>query len=308
MEPAAPSPKHAPSVRAAAANVEAPAPTPIEAEPLEFRGERPWRGFGFSRCTYAAPRGAFTTKDGAVDVVVHFHAGQMSERDMKESGLRAVFVSCSYGIGSTGYARAFADPARFDTLMTRLLGAVAKDAHLPPLRLRRLALVSWSAGFAAVSRILRAPRWYDATDTVVLLDSLHARYDAEHEVDASSLQRFVRFATDAKDGKKTMVLTHSSVTPPGYASTRETAAALLGEVGVVATAVTDAEPPFPVAANTAAPARTRRPMELATTADQGGLHVRGFRGAGPRDHFDHLHLLDDTLRSWVVPRWYTPAQ
>ena len=45
------------------------------------------------------------------------------------------------------------------------------------------------------------------------------------------------------------------------------------------------------------------PMTLAKRADAGNLHVRGFKGRGPRDHFQHLYLLGDVLRAWVVPRW-----
>jgi hypothetical protein len=55
-------------------------------------------------------------------------------------------------------------------------------------------------------------------------------------------------------------------------------------------------------------------MRLSYRADAGNLHVRGYRGVGPRDHFDHLHLVGEVLRNWLVPRWnaggsrvYTPA-
>lgn len=48
-------------------------------------------------------------------------------------------------------------------------------------------------------------------------------------------------------------------------------------------------------------------MSLTVRADAGNLHVRGLRGAGPRDHFDHLYLVGAALRSWLVPRWYTSS-
>jgi hypothetical protein len=51
-----------------------------------------------------------------------------------------------------------------------------------------------------------------------------------------------------------------------------------------------------------------RGTSVSVKADEGGLHVRGFRGAGPQDHFEHLHLIGDVLRSWVVPRWSAPAR
>ena len=62
--------------------------------------------------------GGLRPPDGGVDVVFHFHAGQMAEREMKESGVRAVFVSCGYGMGSGAYADAFANPERFGRMLT----------------------------------------------------------------------------------------------------------------------------------------------------------------------------------------------
>ncbi len=38
-------------------------------------------------------------------------------------------------------------------------------------------------------------------------------------------------------------------------------------------------------------------------SDAGSLHVRGYRGDGPKDHLDQLHLLDDLIREHVTPRW-----
>ena len=235
--------KTAPPVAVAGAVLESAAP----ALELELDGttapdvemEKHWQGFGVSNCSYLAPREDFIADDGGVDVVFHFHAGQMSERAIRTSGVRGVFVSCGYGIGSGGYARAFEDPSRFGTMMKRLTATIGRSAKRSDIRLRRLALASWSAGFAAVSRILAVPEWYAATDTVVLLDSLHAQYvdgegparGADH-VDVKMLKRFVRFATDAAAGKKTMVVTHSAIVPPDYASTSEATAALLSEVGV----------------------------------------------------------------------------
>lgn len=294
--------KTAPPVAVAAAVLESPAPA-IEREldgltAPDVEMEKHWQGFGVSSCSYLAPKDDFIDVEGGVDVVFHFHAGQMSERAIRTSGVRGVFVSCGYGIGSGGYARAFEDPSRFGTMMKRLTATIGRSAKRSDVHLRRLALASWSAGFAAVSRILAVPEWYDATDTVVLLDSLHAQYvdgegparGADH-VDVKMLKRFVRFATDAAAGKKTMVVTHSAIVPPDYASTSEATAALLSEVGVAPTRTS---------------AKTGRGMTLSLEADARGLHVRGFRGAGPRDHFDHLHLIDNVLRTWLVPRWNAP--
>jgi hypothetical protein len=298
------SPKSAPSVAVAAAAIEAPAQVAARADDdaPNVEMERGWKGFGVPNCSYLAPKEDFVADDGSVDVVFHFHAGQMSEREIRTSGVRGVFVSCGYGVGTTGYARNFEDPTRFGWMMKRLTKTIGASAKRTDVHLRHLALASWSAGFAAVGRILAVPEWYAATDTVVLLDSLHARYiDGDGEtgpgrgadrVNTRSLKNFIRFAGDAAAGKKTMVITHSAIVPPDYASTTEATTALLFEIGLAATPAESAAEKSP------------RPMAaIAQKADEGNLHVRGFRGQGPRDHFDHLHLIGSMLRSWLVPRW-----
>ncbi len=78
-----------------------------------------WRGLSFG--TYLSPKSGFVADDGGVDVVFHFHAGQMAERQMKESGVNAVFVSCGYGIGSGAYSDALANPARFGRMLDELV-------------------------------------------------------------------------------------------------------------------------------------------------------------------------------------------
>ena len=278
------------------------APVPEKlAQPVAF--DR-WRGVSFG--SYLAPKSDFVAKDGGVDVVFHFHAGQMAERQMKESGMNAVFVSCGFGLGSGAYADAFASPHRFGRMLDELvknLETVA-GAKKGSLHVRHLALASWSAGFAAVGKILGVERYYAMTDSVILNDSLHSQYkdpnapggrtasQGADRVDLKMLRSFIRFAKDAVAGQKTMAITHSSIIPPDYASSAEATQALLTAIEVPSTT----GPTVP-----AAP--TWRSMTLVKSADAGNLHVRGFRGAGPRDHFEHLYLIGEVLRSWVVPRW-----
>lgn len=302
--------KVAPAVQVAAAVVETVAPVAAPA-PASFEGSS-WAGFGVASCSYLAPASDFIAEDGAIDVVWHFHAGQMASNDMKESGMRAVFVSCGYGIGTGGYSSHFDDPNRFGAMMRSLVRTIAFKAKRE-VHLGHLALASWSAGFAAVNRILASTEWYEKTDAVLLFDSLHAGYvdlpeDAKlkakpvaargvDHVDTKMLRRFIRFASDAAEGKKRMVVTHSSIVPPDYASTAEATAALL-----------EAAAPQETTARPTNPAPFGLPsMSPTVTVDAGNLHVRGFRGIGPHDHFDHLHLIGDALRSWIVPAWYSAA-
>ena len=263
-----------------------------------------WRGLSFG--TYLAPKADFVASDGGVDVVFHFHAGQMAERQMKESGLNAVFVSCGYGIGSGAYADALANPARFGRMLDELVKNLESQTGKTGLHVRHLALASWSAGFAAVSKILGVDRYYAMVDTVILNDSLHSQYkdpnpktaaQGADRVDLKMMRTFLRFAKDAAAGKKTMAITHSSIVPPDYASSAEATQALLTAIELPTTVVD----PDSAAAQAGSP--SWRSMTLTRRADSGNLHVRGFRGRGPKDHFEHLYLIGEVLQAWVAPRW-----
>ena len=265
-----------------------------------------WRGV--SSCSYIAPKADFVTKDGGVDVVFHFHAGQMAERQMKDSGLNAVFVACGFGLGSGAYADAFANPHRFGRMVDELVKSLEAQTGKKGLHVRHLALTSWSAGFAAVGKILGVDRYYAMTDAVVLNDSLHSGYkdpnpktaaQGADRVDLKMMRSFIRFAKDAVAGQKAMTITHSSIIPPDYASSAEATEALLTATEVPLTNVD------PATLDRVDPGKseTWRTMALSRRADAGNLHVRGFRGQGPRDHFEHLYLIGQVLRSWVVPRW-----
>jgi hypothetical protein len=275
---------------------------PAETEPMsvselpnaDVELDSKWRGFARG-CSYLAPKGDIVRADGGVDIVFEFHAGMMAEREMRETGLSAVFVTCGFGVGSGSYADEFQDQARFGRMLYLLVQKLEGQTHREDVHIDRLTVASWSAGFGAVSRILAVDRYYDMIDSVVLLDGLHAKYkepdskrhaQGKEHVDLRLIAAFKRFAKDAAAGKKTMVITHSAIQPPDYASVAETTAAMLDSIGV---------PQTPVEEHTA------RGMTLSNRADAGGLHVRGFRGAGPRDHFAQLHLFGEVLRSWVVP-------
>jgi hypothetical protein len=266
-----------------------------------------WRGLSFG--TYLSPKADFVASDGSVDVVFHFHAGQMAERQMKESGLNAVFVSCGYGMGSGAYADALANPARFGRMLDELVKNLESQTGKTGIHVRHLALASWSAGFAAVSKILAVDRYYAMVDTVILNDSLHAQYrdpnpktasQGADRVDLRMMRTFLRFAKDAAAGKKTMAITHSSIVPPDYASSGEATQALLTAIEVPTTVVDPDAAASPAGVSSWPSSRS---MTLIKRADAGNLHVRGFKGRGPKDHFEHLYLIGEVLQTWVAPRW-----
>jgi hypothetical protein len=230
---------------------------------------------------YLAPDDV-VAKDGGVDVVVHFHGATLVEDEWRTTALDAVIVSVNLpGYGVAQYRDRFAVPGRF----AGIVGDAVK--RVGGTHVRRLGLISWSAGYGAIQDVLSDDGFYAMVDTVVLLDGMHVDYK-KGSPDKAGMAVFERFAHDAASGDKQMIVTHSAVTPIDYASTTETAAMLLASVG---------------AARVNETVTYARGMVEWYHADKGGLHVRGFRGEGLRDHTNQAHLLDDAVRGYLEPRW-----
>jgi hypothetical protein len=90
-----------------------------------------------------------------------------------------------------------------------------------------------------------------------------------------------------------MFMSHSSIIPPGYASTTETENYLVWALG-------------------GKPKRSkpRRSdpwgLELNSRFDAGGFHMRGYDGNDKMDHCAHIGLLRDVLKVFVKRRWKSP--
>ena len=221
-------------------------------------------------------------KDGGVDVLVHFHGAQVVNDEWRASGVTGVVVSLTLpGYGVTPYREMFAQAGKFGEIVDDVVKRVG-GTHV-----RRLALLSWSAGYGATQDVLANDHYYAMADTVVTFDGMHADY-VEGLPEESDVAIFVRFARDAIEGNKQMIVTHSAVQPPGYASTTETATLLLSKV---------------TCPRVEEKRTNARGMIEWYHADCGALHVRGFRGAGPSDHMDQVHLVGDVVRTFIVPRW-----
>ena len=288
----APAPKPPPAPKVALR----PAPTRAPAPPLPPRSDLdaevaarlkagveygPWRDLG-GWVRYMAPTTPFVGKDGAVDVAFHFHGGEVAEKDWRQTGLNALIICVTFpGWGNVQYKEGFSDPIRFGIILDDVMKRVGAT------HVRRLLLVSWSAGYAAMSLVLANAHYYSLADTAIVLDGMHANY-IDGRPDERPLENFERYARAAVAGDKTMVVVHSSIIPPGYASTTQMADLLCASVG--AQRIEE---------------ERRRGDGLVEWyhSDAGGLHVRGYRGVGPKDHLDQLHLLDDLVREHVTPRW-----
>lgn len=230
--------------------------------------------------------------NGAFDVMFHFHGHEPVRKEWTQVMDGAVLVGIDLGIGSGPYASAFSSPDSFKKLVESVEKAVAEKTGKKNAHVRHVGLSAWSAGYGAVGEILEQAYGKKVVDTVILLDGLHSGY-AGDSLNEAQLQPFVEFAKQASARNKLMFVSHSSIIPPGYASTTETAKFLVEKVG-------------------GKPKKTKPrgadPMGLDLNArfSKGSFHVRGYNGNDKMDHCAHIGLLRDVLKVHVKPRWDSP--
>lgn len=230
--------------------------------------------------------------NGAFDVMFHFHGHEPVRKEWTQVMDGAVLVGIDLGIGSGPYASAFSAPDSFKKLVESVEKAMADKTGKKNAHVRHVGLSGWSAGYGAVGEILGQAYGKKVVDTVILLDGLHSGY-AGDSLNGAQLLPFVEFAKEASARQKLMFVSHSSIIPPGYASTTETAKYLIEKVG-------------------GKPRKTKPrgadPMGLDLNArfSKGSFHVRGYDGNDKMDHCAHIGLLRDVLKVHVKRRWDSP--
>lgn len=240
------------------------------------------------------PKRGGVSSRGDFDVMFHFHGHDPARKEWVRVMNGVVFVGITLGVGSGKYEETFRDRSAFTKLVESVEEGVAKHAGRKRARARRIGLSAWSAGYGAVQEILRDPAARNRIDSVILLDGMHCGYAGQGQLNKPQIQPFIDFAERAASGDRFMLVSHSSIIPPGYASTTETANFLIHELG-----------------GKPAKAKTRKgdPMglELIARYDRKGFHVRGFSGNDTMDHCAHLGFFRDVLASYVKPRWRSPS-
>jgi hypothetical protein len=236
-----------------------------------------------------APKKGGVNARGEFDVMIHFHGHEAVRKEWVQVMNTSVLVGIDLGLGSGPYETAFAPHGTLRSLVASVERAMAKSSGNSSAHVRRLGLSAWSAGYGAIQSILGDPWARENVDTVVLLDGLHCGY-AGRSLNELQIRPFIDFSREAAEGRRLMVVTHSSIIPPGYASTTETANYLIEKLGGHPH---KAEP------------RASDPMglELISRYSRGGFHVRGFSGNDKMDHCAQIGILRDVLKVHVKPRW-----
>jgi hypothetical protein len=234
--------------------------------------------------TWSAPA------NGDVTLAIHFHGAHwFAIQEHLARGLRGPLVNFDLGLGSEVYRRAFEDGQHFAKFLKGIEKELSKRAGRD-VRISNVEISSFSAGYAAVRELLKVPEYFELISRITLLDSLYARFDSGGERGRKvtgpafdHIEPWVPFAQAAIKGQKTFLITYSQVPTPSYASSEQTAEALMRAVGV---------PSQPVAANSN-PAASDPDYPLLRRADFGRFHVWGYGGKDQRAHLVHGRRLGD---------------
>jgi hypothetical protein len=205
------------------------------------------------------------------------------------SGRSAVVLTININGLSAAYAAPFRDPATFPALLDEARRTLEHELA-GSWRFGAIVVSSFSAGYGAVRELLRQPDSEACLTDLVLVDSLYAGYveqDGRRIPDPSQIEPFARFARRAAKGDVGFFLTHTQLVPDGYASTRETADALLKACNL----------PRQLASG-----RDASGLELESTATQGRFVVRSYQGTTAQDHMDHLRRLAAVLQRTSLPQ------
>lgn len=242
-----------------------------------------WRALPVGRALVPAEGGV--GDDGGFDLLVHFHGAEPVRKQLALEDTGLVVAAIDAGTLSSHYAQVLPSPDAWARLVASVELEVARATGRPSARASAIIVSSWSAGYGAVTEVLRRPD--DRIQGWVLLDSLHASYAPGSRVPlAPQLAPFVELARRAADEGPLFYLTHTAIRPEAYASTTEVATFLIQEA-------TGEAAPFPASAPAGEETRAAR---------KGRFVVRGYAGDGKEAHCEQLRLLPPILRDHLSGR------
>lgn len=248
----------------------------------------------------------FESKDGDYDLYIHFHgAPRVVLENAEIARLNAVVVVMNHGVGSAVYAEAYRDRHVYRALLERIDEAI-KARGLAGAKVRRVAIGSWSAGFAAVAPILDV----ETPDAVLLVDSLHSAFsDAERRrPDAARLAPFVTLAKRAAAGTVLFEVTHSAAWTDAFASASETADVLIKAASTRREAAIGEPVHLEVDSAQGYLKRAKdRTLVQRSEASIGDFSVKGYEGGMPEDHLAQLIQIGATVFPKLRERWSAPV-
>jgi hypothetical protein len=280
------------STRVSAQN---PSPMTDETRKHERIEQKEYAGIRFElREMFSKPVQFFVPKKSlkakTFDLLIHFHgASYVTEYAATKYDGNIIAGTLSVGSGSKIYNDAFQDSTKFKMLLDSIV-AESKKQLKHDVKLRRVILSGFSAGYGAIRRIISSQWNFARVDAILLLDGFHTSYIPERKVladggriDSTGLLSYIRYAQDAvsKQSRKRLLITHSEIFPGTFVSTTEATDYLLHALDMKRTPVLKWGP---------------LGMQQLSSSRRNHFAVYGFAGNTARDHVDHLQGLYWFLR------------
>jgi hypothetical protein len=254
---------------------------PCATQPLDVSSVEPWLPLSRGKLTF--PKSLAAATSSQFDLIVHLHGEEPVRRELIESGKPLVLLAITLGPAES-YAPLLTGAQAYRAIIAEVERALSQRFGRQ-VRARKVALSAWSAGFVGVAAAVSNEAG-NAADAVILIDGLHAPRNDRAAFEAQ-LDPFLKYARLAVAGQRFMFISHSSIDPPAFASTTESAHYLIQRLG-------------------GQPEAVRRQdafgLELVELFSRGELHVRGYAGNDKADHCAQLALLRDVYRT-LGDRW-----
>jgi hypothetical protein len=226
--------------------------------------------------TLFLPEGWSVPADGGVCLSMHFHGSTWFVIDEHvRRGAGNPLASFNRDGGPPAYREAFVDPDALDELLRAIEEAMKERGAPSDTRITSLEVSTFGAGYGAAAQLLQRGRYFSMIHSVLLLDPMDD--DGMTPTLANAGEAFVRFAREARKGRKTLLITRS-----GQAGLD--AAILLAAAG--------AGSPAPVVAG-GLPASSIGAYPLRSRIDDGGMHVWLYGGTDEQAHLSHLRHAAD---------------
>lgn len=241
--------------------------------------------------TLFIPEGYQVPASKDMTLTIHFHgADWFAIEEHARRGAKNPLLVFSGFEGSSKYKAPFED----GTLFAKLIKKVEDDfdAHV-----NEIEISSFSAGYGAVREILKSPAYVRLIKTVVLADSCYASFavkggGADRKPLPEHMEPFLDFASLAAKGEKNFIMAFSQQPTQDYASTSDTARALVAGVGGELKTVRK---------NTIPASHFSLRYPLLYRYDRDGLHVWGYGGRDARAHMAQARALADFFAALDKP-------
>jgi hypothetical protein len=232
----------------------------------------------------------YQSRGSVADLLVHFHGDHaVFSAQTKAANLNTIVLTCNYGAVSSAYQNPFVNNTNlFQTIINEALFKVRQESDFSDtLQWDKLGVSSFSAGYGAVREILKQPAIYNDVDCMLLADTVYSSFTSttDHTPDDSQMVNFRSFALAAKNGTKSLILTHSQVPTYTYCNTIETADDILSAISLSATAV-----------NVTGPGG----IHFYRTAQSGKFKLYGATGSDGASHLLHLQYDNQWLTQMPV--------